>query len=208
MEKKLLIKVCGNTLASNLQQVCKLHPNYLGFIFYSKSKRKVAKPEDIVQPANCKAKRVGVFVNTNEQEIREKVDAYQLDIIQLHGNETPEFCTKINKIRPVFKAFQLNSSFNFSILNNYISACYYFLFDTASNTYGGSGNKFDWNLLKDYQLEKPFILSGGISGDDVELIKKIDHPKLIGLDLNSRFETEPGVKDVPKLSQFLTQLNA
>ena len=206
MSKMLQIKVCGNTRAQNLKAVCELQPEFIGFIFYDKSKRFVDIPLNVAQPKESKAKRVGVFVNATQKEIVQKVEAFDLDYIQLHGDETPEFCSKINKIKPVFKAFQINSNFNFNILNTYLSSCYVFLFDTSSNQYGGSGKKFDWSLLQDYNLDKPFILSGGINENDVDVIKNITHPKMVGIDLNSKFETGPGIKDIAKISNFLSNL--
>ncbi len=207
MEEKLRVKICGNAEQENFIKVCNLQPYYVGFIFYEKSKRFVANPFKVKQPKGIKAKRVGVFVNSNVQEISSKVKEFNLDIIQLHGDETPEFCTKISKIKPVFKAFQINNNFNFNILTSYYSSCYYFLFDTSSNQYGGSGKKFNWSLLSNYKLEKPFILSGGIGEEDAEIIKKMNHPKMIGIDVNSKFEISPGVKNISKLSKFLNKLN-
>lgn len=206
MKNKLFIKVCGNKEINNLEKVCSLQPDFIGFIFYAKSKRFVTDKANIVQPTNCNAKRVGVFVNATENEIMIKINEFQLDYIQLHGNESSEFCQNINTIRPVFKAFQINDKFKFTKLTSYLSACYYFLFDTGSKYYGGSGKKFDWELLKDYNLKKPFILSGGIGKDDVKKIEQINHPKMIGIDLNSGFEIKPGIKDVEKLKNFLNEL--
>lgn len=205
---KLLVKICGNTTTNNLLEVGKLQPDYIGFIFYSNSKRYVANPKDVKQPTHCKAKRVGVFVNADMKDILKKINEFDLDYVQLHGNETPDFCAKINAIRPVFKAFQVNNKFNFNILKGYISSCYYFLFDTFSNQYGGSGKKFDWRIISSYNFHKPFILSGGITEDDVKTIKRLDHPQMIGIDLNSRFEISPGIKDITKLSTFLTKLKS
>lgn len=206
MYSKLQIKVCGNTMSQNLAEVCNLQPDFIGFIFYDKSKRFVDNPLNITQPKGSKAKRVGVFVNATIQEIFQNIDKFKLDYIQLHGDESAEFCAKINRNKPVFKAFQVNNNFNFNILSNYLSSCYYFLFDTSSNKYGGSGKKFDWSLLKGYNLDKPFILSGGISEYDVDNIKNINHSKLIGIDLNSKFEISPGIKNIPKLSNFLSKI--
>jgi phosphoribosylanthranilate isomerase len=205
MKNKLQVKVCGNTSFENLGEVGKLQPDYIGFIFYPKSKRYVSKPFNVRQPANCTAKRVGVFVNASEEEILDKVDAFDLDIVQLHGDETPEFCAKINAKKPVFKAFQINNKFNFNNLKSYLSGSYNFLFDASSAQYGGSGKKFDWEVLENYNFEKPFILSGGIAPEDVEKIKKIQHPKMVGIDLNSRFEKRPGIKDIKKLATFLKE---
>lgn len=204
----LEIKICGITNESNLKEVCSLNPDYVGFIFYSKSKRLVSNIGAIEKMEGCHAKRVGVFVNASEQEIIAKVHDFDLDIIQLHGDETPEFCTKINEIKPIFKAFQINNNFNYNKLKDYLSSTYKFLFDTASITYGGSGQQFDWSLLKDYKLNKPFILSGGITKNDADKIRSIQHPMLAGIDLNSKFEINPGVKDISKLDSFIKQIRA
>lgn len=203
---KLEIKVCGNTETENLKEVCKLQPDYVGFIFYAKSKRYVKFFKTVAKINGCKAKRVGVFVNESLENINQYVEDYALDIIQLHGDETAEFCQKVSKIRPVFKAFLINDKFNFNILNNYKSSCNKFLFDTSSKMYGGSGKKFDWQLLSAYKLNIPFILSGGIGSDDIENIESIQHPMLNGIDLNSGFEIEPGVKNIEKLSAFIKNI--
>lgn len=208
MRKKLEIKVCGNTEHNNLQKVCDLQPDYIGLIFYPGSKRFVHTPKNMSKQMSCNAKRVGVFVNAEPGEIAEKADKYQLDYIQLHGDENPDFCAKINEIRPVFKAFQINKLFNFTQVNNYLSVSYKFLFDTSSATYGGSGKKFDWALLSAYKANKPFFLSGGIRPEDVQAILDLNHPQLEGVDLNSGFEVSPGIKDINKLKEFFYQLRA
>ena len=204
MSALLKIKVCGNREAENMKEVCKLKPEYVGFIFYKNSKRFVVSP-DILQN-DCSAKRVGVFVNATIEEIKSKVDLYDLDYIQLHGDETPDLKKKTNQIRPVFKAFQIDNNFNFNKLNYYLSACYMFLFDTTSKSYGGSGQKFDWRLLSKYKASVPFLLSGGIGPEDAVAIKALRHPMLAGIDVNSRFEDSPGVKNIELLSEFIKQI--
>jgi len=203
---KLEIKVCGNTKTENLKEVCNLQPDYVGFVFYAKSKRYVKFPETVARVNGCKAKRVGVFVNESLEKINQYVEDYALDIIQLHGDETAVFCQKVSKIRPVFKALLINNEFNFNDLNSYKSSCNTFLFDASSKMYGGSGKKFDWQLLNAYKLNIPFILSGGIGPDDIEKIKSIQHPMLNGIDLNSRFEIEPGIKNIGQLSTFIKNI--
>ncbi len=202
----LEIKVCGNTEAENLRKVCNLQPDYVGFIFYNKSKRFVGSPESVARVEGCKAKRVGVFVNASIDYIKRRAEDFELDIIQLHGDETTSFCQKVSKIRPVFKAFQINNNFNFNKLSNYKSACNKFLFDTSSKMYGGSGKKFDWQLLDEYKSDLPFILSGGIGSDDLERLQEINHPMFSGIDLNSRFEVSPGIKDIPTLTSFINNI--
>lgn len=206
MNAPLKIKVCGNKDAKNLEQVCSLQPDFVGLIFYEKSKRVVDTKALKRIPENCVAKRVGVFVNAPIEEIKRKVKTYGLDYVQLHGDETPDFCHKVSQIRPVFKAFQIYDNFNFSNLNNYISRSYMFVFDTASKGYGGSGKKFNWELLAAYNGPVPFLLSGGIGPEDVEAVKGLHHPMLAGVDINSRFETEPGIKDIDKLGSFIKQM--
>ncbi len=202
--RQLKVKVCGNTEANNLQQVCSLNPDYVGFIFYDESKRFVESPAFVPKVEGCKAKRVGVFVNVSVRFIQKKVRDYKLDIIQLHGDETHGFCQKVSKVKPVFKAFQVHNNFNFRSLSAYLPVCSKFLFDTSSATYGGSGKKFDWDTLNYYTLDKPFFLSGGIGPEDAHKIRKLNHPMLMGIDLNSRFETEPGIKNIEVLSLFIT----
>jgi phosphoribosylanthranilate isomerase len=194
------VKVCGiNDLdaMANLEKIGSI--DFLGFIFYEESKRfvKITLPEIKVK------NRVGVFVNETESFIKEKIKQYDLDFVQLHGNESPEFCRRIKKNIPVIKAFGVDSNFAFSILNQFVDAVDYFLFDTKTEIHGGSGLKFNWNLLANYTLTTPFFLSGGISPNDVSDIKKLSHPAFYGLDLNSGFELEPGIKDVEKVNTFI-----
>lgn len=206
MDQGLKIKVCGNREVENLKQVGNLMPDYIGFVFYPKSKRVVKSDGYSFQNIASGVRRVGVFVNASIEVIKEKTKAYNLDYIQLHGNESPEFCTKVGHIRPVFKAFQINNDFSFNALNNYLSNCYGFVFDTASEQYGGSGKKFNWQKLEEYKKEKPFLLSGGIGPEDIDSIKGFNHSSLLGIDINSRFEVRPGIKDIDKLTHFFKQL--
>ncbi len=200
------IKICGITNNANLQSIYMLNPDYVGFIFYPYSKRYVGNPQQVAAQPMQPIQRVGVFVNPTLQEVSQKILDYKLDVIQLHGHESPEFCSKINKIRPVIKAFQINKNFNFNSLNTYKSACNMFLFDTSTKLYGGSGKKFDWKLLQKYMLPKPFMLSGGIAPNDIHALKKLEHPQLKALDLNSQFELSPGIKNIDLLASFLNQL--
>lgn len=194
------IKVCGMRENENIQQLVELQPNYIGFIFYSKSKRFVQKnfqlpelPKDI--------QKVGVFVNEKKEFIKEKIKQYELDCIQLHGDESADFCKEMKEFSTVIKAFGLDKNFDFNQLKNYQSVCDYFLFDTKTSEYGGSGKSFDWNLLKQVKTEVPFFLSGGISLESISEIKfYLDQlPFLYALDVNSRFEIEPGLKNIEKL---------
>ncbi|MBN2788090.1 MAG: phosphoribosylanthranilate isomerase [Paludibacteraceae bacterium] len=205
---RLLIKVCGMRNSQNIADLAKLNPDYMGFIFYAKSPRYAASLNKIVVsdlPATIQ--KVGVFVNESIEKMHETALSYGLDVLQLHGNETTLQCIQLQEEGfTIIKAFPIAKANDFENTCNYESCCDYFLFDTKTTQKGGSGIKFDWELLKNYQGKTPFFLSGGIDLEDVETIKKIAHPKLYGLDINSKFETEPGLKDINKLKKFIKRL--
>ncbi|MEN8122689.1 MAG: phosphoribosylanthranilate isomerase [Bacteroidota bacterium] len=204
----LKLKVCGMKYPDNIRQLVKLQPDFIGFIFYDKSKRFVDNDLDI----SCLSipesiKKTGVFVNSSINDVTEKVKKYKLDLVQLHGNESPEFCMELkNSGIKITKAFQMDEDFYFDILSDYESVCDYFLFDTKTKQYGGSGNKFDWQLLEKYNNEKPFFLSGGIDLDDVEEIKKLKELNIYAIDINSKFEIRPAEKDINKIMTFMKAL--
>lgn len=202
------IKVCGMKHPGNMQELNKLPVDFMGMIFYKKSPRYVAdlNPVDICNLFRGEKERVGVFVNADMDYIIQMADKYSLDLIQLHGNESPDFCRELNKSIPVIKAFSISGVVDIEQTKQYEGAANYFLFDTKTFQYGGSGKKFDWSILNEYKGNTPFILSGGISVDDAEAIKNIKHSLFFGIDLNSRFEIEPGLKDVELLKQFIIQL--
>ena len=205
---KIQIKICGMKFPENIIEIAALQPDYLGFIFYDKSPRYVA---ETLPEINSEIKKVGVFVNAEYSEIMRKAKEYQLDFIQLHGEETPEFCKKIEEQSlKVIKAFNIYKEFNFSILNNYITSCSYFLFDTKGTAHGGNGQSFDWRLLKNYHLEKTYFLSGGIGLENVTylntFLKKKYAKNCMAIDLNSRFEIEPGLKNKTALKEFIQQI--
>ncbi|MDN3579992.1 phosphoribosylanthranilate isomerase [Mucilaginibacter flavus] len=196
------IKVCGLKDPENINAVAALGPDYVGFICYSLSPRFITGlPVDIAASLPSNIQKTGVFVNESAETIQSLIDTYRFDVIQLHGDESPEFSNSFKNKVSVFKAFGLDENFDFEQLNNYVNNVDYFLFDTKTKGYGGSGKTFDWAILDNYKLNVPFFLSGGISLDNLEEIKKINHPQFYGVDLNSRFETEPGVKDIEKLKQ-------
>lgn len=202
------IKVCGMKYPENIKELSLLPIDYMGMIFYDKSPRYV---DDNLNGSDVdtvpqKIKLTGVFVNADLEYIAEKIVRYGLDIIQLHGNETPDFCKDLNKTMPVIKAISVADVSDLENTKQYEGTIDYLLFDTKTPQHGGSGQKFDWNILNEYKSETPFLLSGGISLDDVEAIKKIKHPKFAGIDLNSKFETEPGLKDIELLNRFIKQL--
>lgn len=189
----------------NIMQILSLKPDFIGFIFYEKSPRFVNSLHDFSEiQFDSKVKKTGVFVNANEQEIMQKVKMYDLQAVQLHGNESPSLC-KTLKARGliVIKAIQIYSQEDFEEIDVYSAYIDYFLFDTKTKLYGGSGEKFNWSVLKEYKLKTPFFLSGGIDIDDIDNIKQFNHPKLIGIDLNSKFEFSPGIKDYNKLQKFI-----
>jgi Phosphoribosylanthranilate isomerase len=201
----MLIKICGMRDSANIQQVAALQPDWMGFIFYPKSKRYVGK--EFVHPCVPGVKTVAVFVDEEPGSVRDIVNDNRFDFAQLHGDESPAYCKTIKDYGiHVIKAFGIYEGFNWQKLKPYQEVCDYFLFDTSTANYGGSGRKFDWQILENYRLSKPFLLSGGIGPDDAAEIQTIKHPVLAGIDLNSKFETAPALKDIEKLRIFLTEL--
>ncbi|GGC15357.1 phosphoribosylanthranilate isomerase [Dyadobacter sediminis] len=200
------IKVCGMRQQGNIEELVALQPNFIGFIFYEKSPRFVGEElnEEYIRSIPGNIKKVGVFVNASPGFILSTVKKYDLQYAQLHGNEMPDICRSIRqKGVNVIKAFSIDEKFNFAMLNNYKSFCDLFLFDTKGANPGGNGTSFDWNLLKKYDNEKPFFLSGGISIENVEEIIALSKTlPIYGIDVNSQFETEPGVKDISKLEEL------
>ncbi|KAA0990640.1 phosphoribosylanthranilate isomerase [Dyadobacter aurulentus] len=200
------IKVCGLRQQSNIEEVVALKPNFIGFIFYEKSPRFAGEElsEEYIRSIPQSIKKVGVFVNASPGHILNMVKKYDLQYAQLHGNEMPDICRSIRqKGVSVIKAFSINEQFNFAMLNNYKSFCDLFLFDSAGANPGGNGTSFDWNLLKKYDNEKPFFLSGGIGMDNIEEIIELSKTlPVYGIDVNSKFEIEPGIKDVAKLGEL------
>ncbi len=198
------LKVCGMKYSNNIQAIAALAPDYMGFIFYPKTKRYVGELDELLLKDLGKTKKVGVFVNASLEEIVEKVKRYGFDYVQLHGNEQAEFCKAVKeKGIAVIKAFQVDDAFDFEQLNAYKPYCEFFLFDTKSEGYGGAGKSFNWELLKKYDNEIPFFLSGGIGLENVEEIKKLAGLNIHAIDINSRFETEPALKDEEKIKEFI-----
>jgi phosphoribosylanthranilate isomerase len=205
----LKLKICGMRDSTNIEEVGKLNPDLMGFIFYPKSKRYVGKDFNpvILKNLSPDIKTVAVFVNESIEQIIQTISKYKFSYVQLHGSETPEYCISLkNKGIKILKAFGIHSSFEWSILPSYQDACDYFLFDTSTSDYGGSGKKFGWELLDNYHGSKPFFLSGGIEPQDGDKIAGFHHPSLAGIDINSRFEIEPGLKDVCLLHEFSQKL--
>lgn len=200
-------KVCGITQLKQLQQLDGLDIDFAGLIFYKDSPRyvgdKIAK-EDL-KNSDFDLKKVGVFVNSNYDEIMQVVEDYGLDVVQLHGDESPDLCEELSEDVEVIKAFKVSDS-KVSIdemVADYDEVCDYYLFDTAStDVEGGSGKQFDWKLLSKAKIEKPFFLSGGIGVDDVAKVKAFKHPDYYAVDINSKVEKEPGIKDMALVLQF------
>ncbi|HMD00885.1 MAG TPA: phosphoribosylanthranilate isomerase [Ferruginibacter sp.] len=202
------IKVCGITQLKQLQQLDGLDIDFAGLIFHKDSPRyvgdKINKKD--LKKADFDIRKVGVFVNSHYDEVMQVIDDYGLDVVQLHGNESPELCEDLSDKVEVIKTFHVGSNDRSidAMLADYDTACDYYLFDTASKTgeLGGTGKQFDWEIVANARIEKPFFLSGGIGVDDIEKIKIFDHPDFYGVDINSKFEKEPGVKDMALVLKF------
>jgi phosphoribosylanthranilate isomerase len=201
------IKVCGITEMKQLQQLDGLDIDFAGLIFYKESPRyigdKLSKKE--VKNADFDLKKVGVFVNPEMIEVLDAIDEYGLDAVQLHGDETPEMCEDLSSEVEVIKAFRVTDGTDIDkMVAPYDAACDYYLFDTGGlkESFGGTGQQFDWSILTRAKIEKPFFLSGGIGADDAQKVKAFKHPDFFGVDINSRFEKEPGVKDMGLVLQF------
>ena len=194
----MIIKVCGLKFEQNLIDVASLDIDMVGYNFYEPSPRYVQNTLPIIP---SKIKKVGVFVNASESNILQKVRDYRLDYVQLHGDESPEFCKKIKETIPVIKVFRIDDHFNANHMKEF-EFCDYFLFDTATKQFGGSGKKFDWSLLKELDIKVPFLISSGIGPDDLDDILKFRHPTFKGIDINSKFELSAGLKDVGKVKNF------
>ena len=212
--------------SENIRQVAALGVDWIGMVFWDQSPRNVTmiqSPAGIipdrssVQNAPCEMydfKRVGVFVDEMAQNIITRVVNFQLDLVQLHGHETPTLIRNLRRtlatdIRPgiqFIKAISVESRDDIATYKEYEDSVDYFLFDTKCPTAGGSGEQFDWSILDAYDGDKPFLLSGGIGPDDADRIHAFNHPKCVGIDLNSRFETGPGMKDVEALARFIKSL--
>jgi len=205
MKPSLKIKLCGMKNPDNIADAAMLPLDYMGFIFYPDSPRFAGELEPPALPRHVK--RVGVFVNADESMVLQTTKEYLFDILQLHGNETPELCDALReKGFTVWKSISVADERDVAQTARYEQHCDAFLFDTKSKCYGGTGRRFDWDLLTGYTGSVPFLLSGGIGHDDVDALRAFSHPQLHGIDLNSRFEQSPGFKDIEKLKTFLNQL--
>jgi phosphoribosylanthranilate isomerase len=223
------LKVCGMKYQDNIEQVAALQPDYLGFIFYDKSARYFDSENIPELPKSIK--KVGVFVDEDIAIVMEKINTHNLQAVQLHGKETPEYCDVLKKRHAelvsashhenlkqvqidgkleIIKVFSIKETFNFEVLKAYEPFCDYFLFDTKGELPGGNGYAFDWNVLNNYPSTKPFFLSGGIGLNEVEKIKEFKQNTAskycFAIDVNSKFEMEPGLKNIELLKEFKSKL--
>ena len=201
----MIVKVCGMSDAVNIRLAEQLNIDWMGFIFYPPSPRYVERRPDYLPQ---RQRRVGVFVNADEAFILSRISLFGLQLLQLHGHETPQQCRALREISglPLIKAFSVKSAADVAETRHYEGAADYFLFDTPTPGVGGSGQSFDHSLLDHYTGATPFLLSGGLGPDSVSHILALRHPRMAGIDLNSRFETAPGIKSIHRLQQFLQSL--
>ena len=200
------LKVCGMRSPDNINSLSALAPDYMGFIFWEHSKRFVS---DETPQLPYSIKKTGVFVDASVDYILDTIANHQLQALQLHGKESPDFCKKLkSKELEIIKAFSVGKSFEFSDLEAYDSVCDYFLFDTKGDLPGGNGTRFNWSLLRDYPATKPFFLSGGIGPKDQDAIASIINLNLpiYAVDINSKFEDQPAFKNIEMIKQFKATL--
>ena len=205
------VKVCGMKYPENILEVAACGPDLMGFIFYEKSKRYVGEDFDpeLLKKLNPSIIKTGVFVNHSVEYIEDKIKKYDLSLLQLHGDESVEQCQALKtKGYKISKVFQVDKNFDFISTEPYKKYVDYFLFDTKSEGYGGTGKKFDWSLIKKVQIPKPFFLSGGIGPEEADELKVFNHPQLFAIDINSRFEIEPGVKNIPIVTEFIKKIHS
>ncbi|PNQ73776.1 N-(5'-phosphoribosyl)anthranilate isomerase [Hanstruepera neustonica] len=196
------LKICG--MKYNIAEVAALQPDYMGFIFYEKSPRHY---KGIIPALPKGIKKVGVFVDEDESLIKRKNEEYNFDFIQLHGQESPEFCNSIKSIgKQIIKVFSIKNEFDFSVLKDYEAVCDYFLFDTKGKHPGGNGYTFNWKVLDKYPSTKPYFLSGGIGLNEADAIlsflRKQESKYCHAIDVNSKFEDKPGLKNIEELKAF------
>lgn len=204
------IKVCGMKNAANMAAICQLDPDYMGFIFYPASTRFVGDFGPELIPALdslTNIVRTGVFVDESPDVILRLVKLWHLDAVQLHGAESPEICGELQNVGlEVIKAFGVDDGFEFNQLDKFEPFCDYFLFDTKTKQHGGSGRAFNWKVLANYRLSKPYFLSGGLGPENINDVQGLHDERLYAVDLNSKFEISPGIKDVKSLKQAFKQL--
>jgi len=204
---KAKLKICGMKVPSNIEGAIALNPDYLGFIFYPGSKRFVDQLDaEVVKKIPAAIKTTGVFVDEKLETVLATIELYQLKAVQLHGNESPEYCAALKGKAEVIKAFGISETFDFNKLNVFEEVADYFLFDTQTAGHGGSGQMFNWQLLDKYILQTPYFLSGGIGLENAAELAQIADERFYAMDVNSRFELSPGLKNIDLLNQFKNML--
>jgi phosphoribosylanthranilate isomerase len=199
------VKVCGMREATNINEIAALEPDMMGFIFFPSSSRFAG--SNFVCPEFSGIEKVGVFVDETTDNILAVLKRYGMHTAQLHGNESPETCLTIAEAGyKVMKAFGVDDNFDWEKLPLYTQGTHCFVFDTKTAQHGGSGKKFNWEVLDKYTLSHPFLLSGGMKPQDAALLKQFDHPQCIGFDINSGFEVQPGVKDAILVRNFMNEI--
>jgi phosphoribosylanthranilate isomerase len=206
------IKVCGMTIPEQVEQLPELGATFAGFIFYPKSPRYVFRHLTSAQIRKINTiNKVGVFVNASIEEVLLMVDECRLQMVQLHGDESAKYCERLADYVSVVKAFRISENDSIEwMIRPYMDVCDMFMFDTMGAGYGGTGKKFDWNMLKGSSIGKPFFLSGGIQPEDTEALKEFAQEPvaraMFAVDINSKFETSPGVKDMKKVETFIKEI--
>ena len=205
------VKVCGITRVDQLNELHEAGADYAGLIFYPGSKRfaglKLREAQEEIK--GIPIKKIGVFVNEELQSVLRYIKEFGLYAVQLHGEENPGYCKCLMAEVTVIKVFRLEGEEDVdALLQPFLDACHYYLFDTASKDYGGSGRKFNWEVVEKAVIGKPFFLSGGIAAGDVESLRAFRHKWLEAVDINSSFESQPGVKDLYKVSSFISEIKA
>ncbi|HUX59140.1 MAG TPA: phosphoribosylanthranilate isomerase [Bacteroidales bacterium] len=203
------IKVCGMKDPLNVKEIAQANLHYLGFIFFPGSPRYVGADPNKALFENIPSgiQGIGVFVNEDTNKVINIAQHTDLEMIQLHGGESPDYCQKLRSAGLVIiKAFNVTEDFNFESIRLFMPGCDYFLFDTKSKKYGGSSKKFNWDKLLEYNLDKPFFLSGGIGPEDSAILKNVTNRGFFAIDINSRFEISPGQKDVRLINTFCNEV--
>ncbi|UPQ79038.1 phosphoribosylanthranilate isomerase [Flavobacterium azooxidireducens] len=203
------LKICGMNDQENTISISELQPDFLGFIFWNDSKRYC---KNVIENIPNDIEKVGVFVDANYNEIVDKIISHKLNFVQLHGEESPDFCLEMKKTNiKVIKAITIDNNFNFNELKYNINCVDYFLFDTKGDLPGGNGTTFDWEILNQYKEDVPYFLSGGIGLDECPKLEKFLKSEVAkncyAIDINSQFEDEPGIKNKQKIKEFQEKLN-
>jgi phosphoribosylanthranilate isomerase len=208
MINNVKLKICGMKDTGNINQVCLVNPDYMGFIFYRKSPRYVGENFSLAGQAKI-GKRVGVFVNETTEEIERQADILKLDLIQLHGDETVQQCDDLRKNgHDVIKVFSVDDHFDFGKTQDYKNVVDYFMFDTKGKYFGGNATTFDWSVLKKYDQQIPFFLSGGITSSNIHQLEELKGMNIHAIDVNSGVESEPGFKDIKKINELIGELKS